>query len=124
MMKVNTTLVNITSEDPGRLLAFYRDVVGSPAKPEMGDAAMDIGGATLGIDGHSMVRGAAKEPQRVLIDLFVDDLMTEQRRLENLGVTFVRTAGREYWGGVISTLLDPDGNYIQLIEYKPEVGAK
>jgi len=123
-MKVNSTFINITSEDPERLRKFYAEVVGLPRKPEMGDGAMDIGGATLGIDGHSQVRGAAKEPQRVLIDLFVDDLMSEQRRLENQGVTFIRTAGREYWGGVISTFMDPDGNYVQLIEYKPEAAVK
>ena len=35
------------------------------------------------------------------------------------GVTFIRTAGKEEWGGVISTFLDPDGNYVQIIEYKP-----
>jgi len=63
------------------------------------------------IDGHSETKGATKEPQRMLVNFFVDDLQ---------GVTFIRTAGREEWGGVISTFLDPDGNYCQLIELKPE----
>ena len=44
----------------------------------------------------------------------------EQSRLEEQGVKFIRTAGKEYWGGVISTFLDPDGNYCQLVQYKPE----
>jgi len=71
------------------------------------------------IDGHSEIHGPTKEPPRVLLNLMVDDLAAEQSRLEGQGVRFIRTAGREYWGGVISTFLDPDGNYIQLIEYKP-----
>ena len=56
----------------------------------------------------------------MLINFFVDDLAAEQARLEGLGVKFIRTAGREEWGGVISTFLDPDGNYCQLIQFRPE----
>lgn len=52
--------------------------------------------------------------------MFVADLQSEQARLEKSGVKFIRNAEREYWGGVISTFLDPDGNYCQLIEFKPE----
>lgn len=119
-MKVNNFFLNLTSEDPQRLAAFYRDVVGLEPNPESGENAFHIGGATLGIDGHSETKGPAKEPQRVLIDFFVDDLAAEQKRLESSGVKFIRTAGREYWGGVISTFLDPDGNYCQLVEYHPQ----
>jgi hypothetical protein len=32
---------------------------------------------------------------------------------------FIRTQGREDWGGVISTFLDPNGNYLQMIEFNP-----
>jgi len=56
----------------------------------------------------------------MLLNFFVEDLAAEQARLEGHGVEFVRKAGKEYWGGVISTFVDPDGNYCQLIEYQPE----
>jgi predicted enzyme related to lactoylglutathione lyase len=117
-MKVSTLLINLTSEDPALMKAFYEDIVELPKREGMGDGAFAIGDATLSIDGHSETHGKAKEPQRVLIDFFVDDLAAEQARLEARGVEFIRKAGREYWGGVISTFLDPDGNYCQLIEYK------
>jgi predicted enzyme related to lactoylglutathione lyase len=119
-MKVSNTLVNITSENPERLMKFYTEVVGLPKNPNMGDGAVDAGGTTLGFDGHSQIRGATKEPERVLIDFFVDDIATEQKRLEAAGVTFIRSQGKEYWGGIISTFADPDGNLVQLIEYRPE----
>ena len=119
-MKVTSFVLNVTSEHPDQLTAFYRDVVGLPGKPEIGEAAFDAGGAAFLIDGHSETKGRAKEPHRVLINFFVDDLRAEQQRLEGKGVTFVRSAGREPWGGVISTFLDPDGNYCQLIEYRPQ----
>ena len=119
-MKVTNFLLNITSADPERLKAFYGDVVGLEKNPDMGDGAFHAGGATLGIDGHSETQGAAKEPQRMLVDLFVDDVKAERERLEGQGVQFIRKEGKEWWGGVISTFRDPDGNYCQIIEYKPE----
>ena len=118
-MKVNSLIINVTSEQPERLLAFYRDVVGLAPNPQIGEAAFDADGTPFLIDGHSETKGPAREPQRVLINFFVDDLAAEQSRLEKQGVRFIRSAGKEEWGGVISTFLDPDGNYGQLIEYKP-----
>jgi len=117
-MKVNQFAINVTSEQPDRLLAFYRDVVGLPLKPEWGGYAMEAGGTPFMIDGHSEVKGATKEPQRNLLNFFVEDVAAEQARLEKAGVRFIRTAGREPWGGVISTFVDPDGNYAQIIEVK------
>ena len=119
-MKVESFNINLTSEDPERLTAFYRDTVGLSTHPQMGDGAFALGDAALLIDGHSETRGRTKEPQRVLINFFVADLAAEQARLEGLDVVFIRTAGREAWGGVISTFLDPDGNYCQLIEFSPD----
>jgi predicted enzyme related to lactoylglutathione lyase len=119
-MRVTSFNINLTSEDPQRLTSFYRDVLELPPHTEIGESAFKVGDADIIIDGHSETHGPAKEPQRVLINFFVDDLAAEQQKLEERGVRFVRTAGREYWGGVISTFLDPDGNYLQLIEFKPE----
>jgi predicted enzyme related to lactoylglutathione lyase len=119
MMNVSQFAINVTSEQPERLLKFYRETVGLSPKPEWGEAAMDAGGTPFMIDGHSDVKGASKEPQRALLNFFVDDVAAEQARLEKAGVKFIRTQGREPWGGVISTFLDPDGNYAQIIEFKP-----
>ena len=119
-MKVEGFMLNVTSEDRDRLGAFYRDVVGLELRTDMGEYAFSTGGATFAIDNHSETRGVAREPQRYLINFLVADLAAEQARLETAGVEFIRKAGREDWGGLISTFLDPDGNYCQLIEYHPE----
>lgn len=119
-MKVSSLFLNLNSDDPHRLMAFYRDIVGLEPQPDSGEFALQLGpGATLGFDGHSEVHGRTREPARVLIDLFVDDIAAEQARLEARGVTFLRSQGVEYWGGIISTFQDPDGNYVQLIQYDP-----
>ena len=116
-MKVNNFHIQITSEDPDRLKSFYRDTVGLPNVPEMGDGAFAVGGANLFVDGHSETKGQTKEPQRMLVDLVVDDAAAERARLEGRGVEFIRREGKEEWGGTISTFLDPDGNYCQLVQY-------
>ena len=123
-MNVTDCFINITSEDPDRLVAFYRDVVGLQLKPEMGDHSFHIGpGATLGIDGHSETHGRAKEPSRILIDFSVADVKAERERLEAAGVAFTRKEGAEYWGGVISTFYDPDGNCCQIIGFNPALAT-
>lgn len=118
-MEVTSFNVNVTSEHPDRLAAFYREIVGLEVESEMGEGAFKVAGAHFLIDGHSETVGDTKEPQRALINFFVADLAAEQSRLEAEGVKFVRTAGEEFWGGKISTFVDPDGNYAQLIEFNP-----
>ncbi len=108
------------SDEPVRLREFYRDVVGlSDDHPGMGNPFI-AGDAAIYIGWHSDLHGPTKEPARIMLNLFVADLAAEQKRIEGHGVRFIRTAGREYWGGVISTFPDPDGNYVQIIEFKPE----
>ena len=119
-MAVTDFNLNVTSEHPEELTAFYRDVVGLEVNSEMGDGAFNVGGAHFLIDGHSETKGRNPQPQRTLINFIVDDLAAEQARMEAAGVEFIRTAGQEFWGGVISTFVDPDGNYAQLIEFRPE----
>lgn len=118
-MKIESFNVNITSEQPERLQAFYREVIGLKPNPEFGEGAFDASGTMFFVDGHSETKGPSKEPQRVLINFFVEDLAAEQKRLEGQGVKFLRAAGKEEWGGIISTFQDPDGNYCQLLEFKP-----
>jgi predicted enzyme related to lactoylglutathione lyase len=117
-MDINSFSVNVTSGQAERLIDFYRDTVGLRPAPEFGPGAFMAGETYFFVDGHSDVKGAAKEPARMLLNFNVADLAAEQRRLEDAGVKFIRTAGREEWGGTISTFTDPDGNYCQLIEYK------
>lgn len=118
-MDIASFNINITSDQPDVLKAFYKDVVGLEVNPAVGGFMVGSGGAMLLIDGHSDTHGKAKEPQRVLINFMVNNIDTEQAALAARGVKFLRDHGREEWGGIISTFQDPDGNYLQLIEYKP-----
>jgi predicted enzyme related to lactoylglutathione lyase len=123
-MKANSFLINITSEDPTRLKEFYEGVVGLVPDPDFGGCYPIVPGVYLGVDGHSETHGMTKEPNRVLIDFFVDDIKAEQARLEAKGVQFIRDKGTEWWGAIISTFADPDGNLCQLIEFDPSVATE
>lgn len=118
-MQVSQFILNLGSERPSELCRFYRDVLGLPEQAGMG-FAVRAAGAIVSFHYHSEVRGGALEPQRHLINLVVDDLSMEQGRIEAQGVSFIRRKGREPWGGIVSTLLDPDGNYVQIIQYSPD----
>ncbi len=123
-MELTNLSIQLASRDPQRLLAFYRDVVQLTLQPEMGDALALGPGASLHVVDHSEVSGATKEPARAIIDLHVADIDAEQARLEAAGVSFMRSKGVEFWGGVISTFADPDGNRIQLIQHRPELARE
>jgi predicted enzyme related to lactoylglutathione lyase len=122
-MNVTGVFVQYTTDDPDRMFAFYRDIVGLAPNPEMGVHTVMAGTVALGFDTHSATKGPVKEPSRMMIDLFVDDLAGEEARMEAAGVKFIRKQGREEWGGVISTFIDPDGNYGQIIGFNPGAPA-
>lgn len=121
-MEINVVSIQLATSDPQRLAAFYRDVVKLKPTEGMGDQSFHAGPAgLLFIVDHSEVSGPTAEPARAIIDLHISGLDAEQERLEAAGVKFIRSKGVEYWGGVISTFEDPDGNRIQLMEYRPEL---
>ncbi len=117
-MEVQQFNVNVTSEDPARLIAFYADVVGLARRPEIGAGAFGAGPAGFLVDGHSATHGKAKEPTRVLLTFSVADAVGEETRLRAAGVEFIRPATKEPWGGLVATFADPDGNYCQLVQFR------
>ncbi len=118
-MQVTSFNININSARPEALIDWYANVLGLEPNDQMGEGAFNVAGGHILIDGYSDIHGPASEPARVLINLFVDDLAAERSRLLGQGVQFTRDPEREPWGGLITTLLDPDGNYLQLLEFNP-----
>ena len=118
-MNVEQFVVNVNSPETEKLIAFYRDTVGLRVNPDFGPGAFMVGSSSfvaLIVEGHSEVKGATKEPQRVLLNFILNDLASEEARLKDKGVRFVRSATREPGFGTIATFIDPDGNYCQLME--------
>ena len=74
----------------------------------------NAGSCALSIGEHSEVKGASKEPARMILNLETKTVKEEFERLKNLNVTVVKEP-YEMGGGWIATLADPDGNFVQLM---------
>lgn len=100
------------------LVEFYTRVFGRPADMQDGGYyGWEVGSCFLIIGEHSEVRGQAKEPARIILNLETPAVKEEFERLRQLGVTVIKEpySMDESDSGLIATLADPDGNYIQLM---------
>jgi len=109
----------IWSEDLNKLLPFYRDVLGltmrlhTPAFVVFGEP----GAPTLGLGMHSEVRGHNADPARHMVGLLTDDVTADWKRLKSAGVEFVEDP-KDYGNLWLATLKDPEGNLVQLLQFK------
>jgi predicted enzyme related to lactoylglutathione lyase len=78
--------------------------------------AFEFGPVQLFIEEHSEVSGPTREPARVIINLDVGDCRELERQLEDMSATWVRKVEQMPFG-LIGTVADPDGNYVQIIEW-------
>jgi len=96
---------------------FYRDRLGLIPRTEKSDFInFDWAGLRLSVSVHDRVRGASRDPLRIMVNLLVDDIHALHARLTRAGVTCTRPPQVEDWGGQVATLLDPDGNVLQLFQ--------
>ena len=103
------------------MLRFYRDTLGlEPRGVKASFANFAWGGFRLSVAAHDGVRGPARDPLRVMLNLAVADIHAVHGRLAARGVAFSRPPERERWGGWVATFADPDGNTLQLLQLPPE----
>ena len=109
--------VVIWTEEMGRLVPFYRDVLGLQQEMDTPEFAVFASedGPQLAIGTHSEVHGRSGDPYRVMVDFQVDDCLAEYERLKGQGVEFIRSPSQDE-GAIIATLSDPDGNLLQLFQ--------
>jgi catechol 2,3-dioxygenase-like lactoylglutathione lyase family enzyme len=106
--------VLLASTDPARLRAWYERAFGATADA---DGFLRFGDVGLLIDARDDVAARTAEPARVIINLHVSDAQAIARHLTALEVTWVAALEyREAAGAWFGTVLDPDGNYVQVIE--------
>ena len=113
----------IWSEDLNNLLPFYRDVLGlkvreaaeTPNFVLIGEDSSDA--PTLALGTHSEVRGHNADPARHMVGFLSDDLTADWQRLKEAGVEFIEDP-TGYGDISIATLKDPDGNLLQLFQFR------
>lgn len=80
------------------------------------NGAFAFGPVLLFIETHSEVSGPATDAARYVINLNVDDCRAIEAHLKDLGVRWIRPVEQMPFG-LIGTVADPDGNYIQIIQW-------
>jgi predicted enzyme related to lactoylglutathione lyase len=97
-------VVLVGSADPARLRAWYADAFGVQV----------FGTASILIDQRDVAPRAA-EPGRMILTFTVSDLDEAESRLIDREVVWIREVEQTSIGR-IGTLIDPDGNYVQVLE--------
>src|SRR5262245_25480216 len=115
MLNFNSVLIG--SMQPDVLGAFYAKVFAKPADfVDGGYSGWQVGSAFLVVGPHSEMKGAAKEPARVLINFETEQVKEEFARIKAVGATVVKDPYQmDGMPGWIATLSDLDGNYFQLM---------
>lgn len=104
--------------------AFYVEVLGlTPRSDRAGFVNFEFGYQRLTIAVHDAVAGESDHPERIMINLAVRDIDTLWHRIVVSGSVAVRSPSLEPWGGLVATFEDPDGNFIQLMQFTPGAGA-
>lgn len=97
---------------------FYGPTLGLERVARFRDPVFVAAGGFIRLLDHSQIDGPTEEPARMQINLFVDDVEAEFARViaADPSIQVQRPPEREAWGGLVTTLLDPDGNFVQLLE--------
>ena len=118
-METRAFLVGIGTRDPQRLRDFYETTIGLAPRFEFAPGTFAVSASAdpcILIEAHDEVAESAREPQRVLLNLIVDDARAEEARLRAAGVEFIQATYEEPGAGFFATFTDPDGNYCQLVQ--------
>lgn len=102
------------STHPARLRDWYVRAFGVAPNA---DGFLELGPVAVLVDGRDDVADRAAEPGRVILNVHVDDARAIAAHLDEMGVTWLAPLEyREDAGAWFGTAIDPDGNYVQVIE--------
>lgn len=105
----------LNSSDPKKLSDFYTKILGKPGW-QMDDYYGWTKTAGLMIGPHSEVKGKNELPARMMLSFETKDVKAEFKRVKEFGGKVIAEPynpgeEKDMW---LSTIADPDGNYIQI----------
>lgn len=112
-MPARLSAVTVGSPAPRRTAAWYRGRLRLPGSR----GVFDAGGVQLVIAYRPAAALRSKEPTRLVTKFFVGDVFAMEAWLVATETTWVRELELTTWGR-IGTVLDPDGNYVPILEGK------
>lgn len=115
----------LSSTKPEQLRDWY--AAAFSAKPDrtpgdVGYDVLDFGGFYVMIDSRDDVGDTNPEPGRVILNFEVDDAHAAAERINGPGASWLADL-EERDGSWFGTAIDPDGNYVQIIQLSEEARA-
>jgi len=107
--------ITLESRAPDRAAAWYRHALGLSDN----DPLLTAGGVELRFTLGTADVPNTVEPARIVLNFHVDDIRAAEERLVALEAVWVRELERTRWG-IIGTVLDFDGNCVQIVEPAPD----
>lgn len=113
----------LASTAPDRLGAWYVAAL-SPDEDSKVEQyrILKFGEVHLVIDTRADITDTNPEPGRMILNFDVDDARAVAARLDEMGVSWL-SALEDRDGSLFGTVIDPDGNYVQIIQLSEEARA-
>ena len=106
----------LASTDPDRLGAWYTTALEPAADRKEGPyRILGFGGFWLMIDTRDDVSAPNPEPGRTIVNFDVPDARATAARIDTLGTGWLAPL-EDRDGSLFGTAIDPDGNYVQIIQ--------
>ncbi|MGH3467416.1 MAG: VOC family protein [Thermocrispum sp.] len=115
----------LSSTNPQRLRDFYAQAldVKPEQTPDGGYDLFNLGGFYVLIDTRDDIGDRNPEPGRLIVNIDVDDARATADRLEAAGATWLAPL-EDRDGNFFATAIDPDGNYLQIIQLSAAARAE
>jgi len=104
------------SREPHVLREWYQRAL---APDHVGDGPISLGGFLLVIEGRGDVAPKNDEPGRMILNFHVDDFDVIEEQLRAAGVSWLMPV-EDRASGRFGTFEDPDGNYLQVIQFRSD----
>ncbi|MEV0613694.1 VOC family protein [Nonomuraea sp. NPDC050404] len=110
----------LSSTDPERLRAWYVSALDPQDNSDVNQyGVLKFGEFYLFIDTRADVADKNPEPGRVILNFDVGDAREVVARMEKAGVQWLAEL-EDRDGSLFATAIDPDGNYVQIIQISEE----
>jgi catechol 2,3-dioxygenase-like lactoylglutathione lyase family enzyme len=113
-LKPGSILLGTTQ--PAELRDWYRRAL---APEHKGEGPIDLGGFLLVIELRDGIDANNNEPGRMILNFHVDDFDAVEAQLRAAGVDWLFPVA-DRLSGRFGTFADPDGNYLQIIQFKQD----
>lgn len=120
MKRPSLDSILLASTDPDRLRAWYAAALDPEENTDVdGYRVLKFGTFYLMIDTRSDIGDKNPEPGRMILNFDVADARAVVARLDDLGGQWLAEL-EDRGGSLFATAVDPDGNYVQIIQLSEE----